>query len=557
MHVRSLTLRGFTSHADTTVSLPARGTIVVTGPNGGGKSSLIEAPAFGTFGETLRGTPPWTGKKGELVVNVDCGLPYKITRTFDGRRVMVSIGDGEFSTPTKMQPTLNGIFGSWDVWRRSHVFSSQDASHFTLSKDSDRKRLLESLLGLERFDTAHESCKAERDALQKELSRAEFDMAQLVGRKQSALLRLQDAEREMAEQLPPEPHCPERSLEDLNAEVRQIESRLCELGGAMSDLSLREGSARGKSDAINREMGTARSELQRLQSMGLCPICERELPPARIEKAQAVVKSAEGRAVSAATDNSAKLHRIHCEREELNRELDALQSRKVALEVQRGIASCHASWQERCRQVETTVQRRKEFMGKLQREVAELDGQIALDFDMESLRERLVVLNTATSVLSLGGVRSHLLAGALDSIEAVANGWLARIAGPKMRLKLSPYSENSKGGVKDAISLEITGAGNGYGYKASSGGERRRIDVSLLLALGEVAAGARGITPGTIFADEVFDALDEPGTEAVVDVLRELSQDRAVVVISHDEKLIRRLPEAVHWHVENGKVTQL
>jgi len=121
-------------------------------------------------------------------------------------------------------------------------------------------------------------------------------------------------------------------------------------------------------------------------------------------------------------------------------------------------------------------------------------------------------------------------------------------------LRLSPYQEKKSGGVTDSISLEIEGAGGGYGYKAASAGERRRIDVALLFALSEISSAAHGTMAGTLFVDECFDGLDSVGVPRVVEAVRELANRRAVVVISHDEDLKDLLDPALHLKIEDGKL---
>ena len=81
--------------------------------------------------------------------------------------------------------------------------------------------------------------------------------------------------------------------------------------------------------------------------------------------------------------------------------------------------------------------------------------------------------------------------------------------------------------------------------------------MALLLALGEVAAGASGTRPGTLWCDEVFDSLDTQGCEAVSEAIQEMSRDRCVVVISHNPRLVEMLPDARRLHVESGKVSVL
>ena len=151
-------------------------------------------------------------------------------------------------------------------------------------------------------------------------------------------------------------------------------------------------------------------------------------------------------------------------------------------------------------------------------------------------------------------MRAQVLGKALGGIEAVANRWLAEIAGPGFSLELRPYTEKKTGGVNDKISLEVHGAGGGYGYRASSGGERRRIDVALLLALAEVASAALGDETGTLWFDEVFDTLDADGVEAVGRTLEELAAERVVVVISHSQTLAAELRPALRLLADEGRI---
>jgi DNA repair exonuclease SbcCD ATPase subunit len=173
--------------------------------------------------------------------------------------------------------------------------------------------------------------------------------------------------------------------------------------------------------------------------------------------------------------------------------------------------------------------------------------------DVEEARVEVAELEACEVALGLKGIRAQVLGHALSGIEAVANLWLDRICGAGLSLKLLPYSEKKTGGVTDSISLQITGAGAGE-YLGASGGERRRLDVALLLALAEISRAAAGREPGTLFCDEVFDALDADGQADVAEVLRELAADRAIIVITHSPDLARMLRPDVYLEAEGGVV---
>jgi DNA repair exonuclease SbcCD ATPase subunit len=204
---------------------------------------------------------------------------------------------------------------------------------------------------------------------------------------------------------------------------------------------------------------------------------------------------------------------------------------------------------------------------------------MAAEANAELLRgaqAKLKVLSAAEAALGLRGARVQLLARMLSGLEAAANVWLARVASNsagteraaesahlavkgygQMRLHLKPYVEKKTGGIADALSLEVEGAGGGFGYRAASQGERRRIDVALLLALADVAAASHGVSPGTLFFDEVFDSLDDAGVDAVCEVLGGLARDRCVVVVTHSPGLANRVQAGTRIKVADGRLERV
>jgi exonuclease SbcC len=202
-------------------------------------------------------------------------------------------------------------------------------------------------------------------------------------------------------------------------------------------------------------------------------------------------------------------------------------------------------WEERDRY-------HREKAAEVQRAVREAEGELLDLEDAASAADaRLAELQAVERVLGLRGVRSHVIAGALGGLEAVANAWLDRLM-PGGAISLRSDSETARGGTVERIALDIHGLGHDHGYKGCSGGERRRVDVAMVLALAEVHAAAAGTGQGTMWFDEVFDTLDPAGIAGVSEALSEIAEDRCVVVITHSDDVASELDAAQRFVFANG-----
>ena len=81
-----------------------------------------------------------------------------------------------------------------------------------------------------------------------------------------------------------------------------------------------------------------------------------------------------------------------------------------------------------------------------------------------------------------------------------------------------------------------------------SGGELRRVDVAVLLALGDLVA-SRALSPVRMrMLDEPFDSLDASGIERVVDLLQTKVEPRVgtLLVITHNSDMQSLFEKVIH-----------
>jgi DNA repair exonuclease SbcCD ATPase subunit len=545
MRVASIRVENFMRYGVMNVALPEAGLVILTGANGAGKSGVLEAVSTAVWGKTVRGTPPWprlvADDGGRGVVHVKLGLPsgeYAVDRMRKGSHTTLRHGPHgaewpAYETTTKAQEALARVVPTWDVWRRTCVLTSADSAHFTGATDAERKRLLESMLGLERYDRAHAAVKADlhaaRAALQTAETKARVAETQ-VAERTAALAELEAA-------------APPVGAPDPSELVTRAEGLTAALAAERKSYDLRHrlrGGAINNELVAHRRLTDAQERLAALESQGACPTCggRHHVDVARA-RLQGVVRDL------TKLHEAAALHVTELE------PLDRARLDKLAADESDAVIDAHMA-----RAAFEAGKGHAERVQKARAGVDSAERGLGLAWDeRDGAAHRVAELTAVEGVLSPAGVRGPLLESALEAVQVGANRWLGVLSHAGVRVRLEPYTERAGGGVKDAIALLVDGAGDGHGYRACSAGERRRLDVALLLALAEVARATSGDEPGTLWLDEVFDALDDDGADAVCAAVRELCRDRCVVVITHSPRLadaLRTVPGRLVWVMNEG-----
>jgi DNA repair exonuclease SbcCD ATPase subunit len=549
VEVQRLELNGILCHKDTTIELPQQGIVLVTGPNGSGKSSIIEAVSLGVWGKTLRGASGWNLNVKNASVRVTTWDEVQVLRESKKKSLSGQLNwrDGKgsvaYETTTKAQEALESVVGSWDVWRRCCVFSSHDAAHFSRATDGERKRLLESILGLERFDIALSACrehqktfKRQQDTQQREIDNGRI---QLEGEER----RLRDAQIAL-EALPPlESTLPGRpAIEYLEKKWTALRQHIVQLS---HDRQKYDTDARVAQTKIDKS-----KEFQTLLLQSTCPTCRQSISSdvkrTRMNEEAKLIAELQV-AIDHALDASAEVEAVVQSLVEDDKllELQVMNARREiqAAELKRQHVQSMLAARERA--VST--------ISSVERIIAQLsENKTSREASLAEVVVEVEILDACESVLGLKGVRANVLGACLGGIEAMANLWLSRLS-DGVRVELQPYEERKSGSISQSIGLKIVGYGGDY--QASSGGERRRLDVALLLALAEVSSAAFGLKGATLFFDEVFDTLDIEGVERASVALSELAKNRCVVVIAHSDAVKRSLAPDVWLKVAGGNVS--
>ena len=149
------------------------------------------------------------------------------------------------------------------------------------------------------------------------------------------------------------------------------------------------------------------------------------------------------------------------------------------------------------------------------------------------------------------GIKSFIIEGILPTLNEQIDYWMQLIYQGAISVKFDKF-----------LNVEIKNVASKKGmkrYGQGSGGERRRIDIAIMLAFRQIMKMSTGKDPNIVFFDEVAENIDEEGLAWLYNVLVDLSKASRVYVISHNPGLISLLQggDTLSIVKKNGAATLL
>ena len=156
------------------------------------------------------------------------------------------------------------------------------------------------------------------------------------------------------------------------------------------------------------------------------------------------------------------------------------------------------------------------------------------------------------------GIKSFVLDDITPFLNRRVNKYLAKLTSGHIEVKFNTQTTLKSGEIREKFSIDISNQDGGGEYSANSGGEKKRIDLAINLALQDLVASRSSKRINIAIWDEVFDALDETGIEKVIELLQELSQEKStILVVSHNQHLQSYFTNTITVVKKNGFSTLL
>ena len=531
-----------------TIILDKHQKTLVTGKNGAGKSTFLEAITFALFGKPFRDV-----KKGQLLNSSNKkDLLVELWMEFDGKEYYVKRGQkpnvfevhvngkplDESASAKDFQEQFEQLIGmSYSSFKQIVVLGTAGYTPFMGLSTPARRKLVEDLLEV--------SILAEMDKLNKSLIRETNSQIQVIDVKQDGItqqIKIYNENEERQKKLSGDNTARLQTMYDeLVSEARTAKANIERLtddllavvigddpSDACTELDL-------KRNAIQHEMATFTKVIGLYDKGGQCPTCLQNL-------------EAHGNVVSQLRDKTKNLQSIHDElyaaRMELKIQQDkfheqANSAREIKNQIQ-GHKSTAMTAVEKAKKVKALIeQAAAEFISHAE-EIAVLQA----DLDKIVKEKTTLVMEKyhrgiLTEMLKDSGIKGAIIKKYIPIFNKQINHYLKIMEADYVFTLDEEFNESIKSRGREDFS-----------YFSFSQGEKARIDIALLFTWRDIASKVSGINISTLILDEVFDsATDTDGVKTIGTILNSL-QDSNVFIISHRD----HDPQAYGQHLQMKKV---
>jgi DNA repair exonuclease SbcCD ATPase subunit len=429
------------------------------------------------------------------------------------------------------------VFGGYEGGRKP----------FALLTDSERKRILDSFLRFEQFDSALERAKDRRVVAEKSLVAAQLEQRDLSGLIKGTKSNLEFLTHRVREQKLTEKEqigklrrrlrhlsLPEKvPASKLGKLEQQVQEKSVQLGQGVAEISLcRETLAQLKAQLHSRQRLIGRR----------CTACGQQIGE---DSVQAFRKHV----VSERQQWKTRLSKAKLAARQLEEEVAYGRSRLKRL-------------QEKQKGYFRKIQERESLLKGLETRLAESgnsNAPFSIQHDLlatsysKSL-SRLLVLEQQQSRLEQWvkdyrfweegfgprGVKALIIREILPTLNHKLAGYSREIFGDGTTIQLSATQETKTGEERELLNLQYNSPSGASSYIGESSGGRRRADLCVLLVFSWLARASN-----ILFVDEMLDHLDAGGRERALSILQE--QRGSVFIVTHERGLKSQLAKT--WTV--------
>ena len=515
---------------------------LITGSNGSGKSTVLDALTFGLFGKPFRKI-----NKSQLINSMnekDAKVEVEFSISKTDWKVVRGIKpnifeihrDGkcldQFANANDQQKWFeqNVLKMNYKSFTQIVILGSSTFVPFMQLTSSNRREVIEDLLDIKIFSSMNNIIKEKIRGIKDEvnvLSLKKESLNDKVAMQEKFINEIESQgkgrikeNREKITTLFTESDGYVSANEQLENNVFDLTKHQEEVTGATEKLR-KLGNLKGK---ISQKVSTITKEHKFFTENTVCPTCTQSIKEDfRINKiADAQTKAKELQSGYKELEEAIK--------NEEEREHQFTKLSKEITSLTHGISKNNtriSGCQRQIRDLESEIQRLTDQLADRNTEhekLATFQESLRTTYDeLSSRKDTINYNNFMYGLLKDGGVKTHIIKKYLPLINQQVNRYLQIMDFYTNFTLDEEFNETIQSPIHEDFS-----------YASFSEGEKMRIDLALLFTWREVARMKNSVNTNLLILDEIFDSsLDEMGTEYFTKIIRFVIKDANVFVISH------------------------
>ena len=523
---------------------------LITGKNGAGKSTMLEAITFALFGKPFRDF-----KKGQLINSTNKkGLLCELWMEYDGHSYYIKRGqkpnvfeierDGakldEAASVKDFQSYFEELIGmSYTSFKQVVVLGTAGYTPFMGLSTPARRKLVEDLLEV--------SIIAEMDKLNKSLVRELNSQVQVLDAKKDGIqqqIKIYEENIEKQKKLSGENVARWQNMyEESMADARNIRSAIDELNKNLANIVI--GEEDDVSEGIQKTQMAGITILNRIESYtkvlslydkgGHCPTCLQDLHSSDTLIGQINSKVDECNIKHA----ELKTHLENLQASQMEYEAVKRRARDIRGQVAAKTEELKAAV-ERIRKIKAAIDKAAEEFIDYSDEIKTLNEELnkIIDTKSNSVMEKYL-RGILTEMFKDSGIKGLIIKKYIPLFNKQINSYLKVMDADYVFTLNEEFNETIKSRGREEFS-----------YNSFSQGEKARIDIALLFTWRDIAELVSGVKINCLFLDEVFDsATDVDGVKSITQILNKM-QDSNIFIISHRD----HDPQAYGQHLQMKKV---
>ncbi|QOI66535.1 recombination-related endonuclease [Erwinia phage FBB1] len=521
---------------------------LVTGKNGGGKSTILEAITFALFGKPFRDI-----KKGQLVNSYNKkDMLVELWMEYNGNEYYIKRGqkpnvfeierDGtklnEAASTRDFQEYFESLIGmSYGSFKQVAVLGTAGYVPFMGLAAGARRKLVEDLLEV--------SVLADMDKLNKSQIREINSQTQVIDAKKDGIvqqIKIYEENTEKQKKLSGDNVSRLQVMyEDLIKEARGYKEVIQKLNDELLSFVLEE----DQSDSwksLQADLIGKRNDLSQITKVislyergGSCPTCFQQLE--KHGNVMNQVKNKQDELKEQIEKSSLHLEQVNTMVEEFRATQASMQ--RVKSEILNN-KQAGAAIVEKAKKVKALIDKAQseviDYSDKIKELQEELDKLVKLKTDlvMEKYHRGIIV-----DMLKDSGIKSGIIKEYIPMFNEKINSYL--------KIMEADYSFN----LDEEFNETIKSRGREeFSYASFSQGEKARIDIAILFTWKSIAERVSGVKISTLILDEVFDsATDYEGVKAIATILNSMTDTNTFIISHRDHD-----PQDYGQHIKMKKV---